>query len=310
MPASFPTLPIALAHCPDYTQAKVDEAVAQVLEASMIKPAAGSRLLIKPNLLRPHALTCTSPQVILAACKYFKNFNITLHVGDSPGFGSAKSVAQSLGLSSLLAPLGLAVVDLKSARKIALPHSHTSLRISRLALEADLILSLPRIKAHQQMGMSIAVKNCFGCIAGLGKAKVHSSHGNSHAQFAKLIMELYGKLPPVAALADGVTAMHVTGPSGGKPYQLGLIAASSNAQALDTAIYCLIGLAPHEVPLWLEALNLGLAGAHPKELSWPLLPGTAFDLTDFVLPALASPSFQPWFLIKSSLRRIWAQFKS
>ena len=160
------------------------------------------------------------------------------------------------------------------------------------------------------MGMSLAVKNCFGCISGLGKARVHSSHGASHAKFASLIMELFENLPPVAALADGITAMHVTGPSGGKPYQLGLIAASNNAQALDTAIYCLMGLAPQEVPLWQEALNLNLPGSLPKDLSWPLLPGTDFDLTNFVLPNLASPSFHPWFLLTSSARRIWARLKT
>ena len=302
--------PVALAACPNYTQPIVDDAVAKALEASQIKLTPGSTILIKPNLLRPHALTCTSPQVILAACKYFKEFNLNIQLGDSPGFGSAKSVAAHIGLTDLLAPLGIKVMDLNQARKVYLPRSQTHLNISRLALEADLILSLPRIKAHQQMGLSIAVKNCFGCIAGLGKARVHSSHGASHAKFARLIMELFETLPPVAALADGVTAMHVTGPSGGKPYQLGLIAASNNAQALDAAIYCLMGLSPQEVPLWLEALNLGLPGAHPKQLSWPLLPGTDFDLTNFILPPLASPSFHPWFLLKSSARRIWARVKA
>lgn len=302
--------PVALAPCPNYVQAKVDEAVAQALEASQIKLSASSTLLIKPNLLRPHEFTCTSPQVVLAACKYFKNFNLNIQVGDSPGFGSAKSVAAHIGLTDMLAPLGIKVLDLNSSRKINLPRSQTRLSVSRLALDADLILSLPRIKAHQQMGLSIAVKNCFGCIAGLGKARVHSSHGASHAKFARLIMELFKTLPPVAALADGINAMHVTGPSAGKPYPLGLIAASNNAQALDTAIYCLMGLSPQEVPLWLEALNLGLPGAHPKELSWPLMPGTDFDLTNFILPHLASPSFHPWFLLKSNVRRIWARMKA
>ena len=302
--------PVALARCPNYAQFEVDETVAKALEASQIKLSPGSNLLIKPNLLRPHKLTCTSPQVILAACKYFKQFNLNIQVGDSPGFGSATSVAAHIGLTDMLAPLGIKIVDLKSARKVSLSRSQTRLNISRLALEADLILSLPRIKAHQQMGMSIAVKNCFGCIAGLGKARVHSSHGTSHSMFARLVVELFNTLPPVAALADGITAMHVTGPSGGKPYQLGLIAASNSAQALDTAIYCLMGLAPQEVPLWQEALNLGLPGAHPKNLGWPLLPGTDFDLTNFVLPPLASPSFHPWFLLNSSARRIWARLKA
>lgn len=303
------SLPVALYPCASYDQQLVDQAVAKVLDAAEIRPVPSSRLLIKPNLLRSHELTCTSPQVVAAACKYFKNFNVHLMVGDSPGFGSAKSVAEFIGLNAILAPLGLRVIDLKASRKIKLPYSKTSLSLSKIALDADSIISVPRLKAHQQMGMSIAVKNSFGCISGLGKARVHATHGARHDDFAGLILEMYDQLPPVSALVDGIVAMHVTGPSYGKPYDLGLVAASASAVAMDTAIYCIMGLAPQEVPLWEAVLKENIEGSHPKHISWPLRAGMDFDLTDFVVPRLESPSFHPWFLLKSYFRRIVARLK-
>ena len=298
---------VALKACPDYTQSTLDLAVAEALWAAGVRPGAGARVLLKPNLLRPHVLTCASAEVIAAACKYLKDFDLNLTVGDSPGFGSAKSVAKFIGLSELLRPLGLGVTDLNKSRRVLLSGAQTSLAVSTEALDADLIISLPRLKAHQHMGLTLAVKNCFGCIAGLGKARVHTSHGNSHTSFAQLILELYAALPPVAALLDGVMAMHVTGPSAGKPYNAGLLAAAGSALALDTALYAMLGLAPAEAPLWQEALNMNLPGAHPKELAWPLQSWQDFDLTDFEVPALHSPSFHPWFLTKSLCRRIWSK---
>ena len=38
-------------------------------------------------------------------------------------------------------------------------------------------------------------------------------------------------------MADGLTAMHVTGPSKGQPFPLGLLGASPSAVALDEALW-------------------------------------------------------------------------
>lgn len=90
--------------------------------------------------------------------------------------------------------------------------------MSRLALECDALLSVPRVKAHAQMRVTLAVKNLFGCVCGLRKAVAHTVQGNTPGVFETCVAALWQALPPVAGLADGITAMHVTGPSGGSRF--------------------------------------------------------------------------------------------
>ena len=57
---------------------------------------------------------------------------------------------------------------------------------------------------------------------------------------------------PVAAVADGLTAMHVTGPSKGQPFPLGLLGASPSAVALDETLCAVLGLPREEVPAYIR----------------------------------------------------------
>ena len=44
------------------------------------------------------------------------------------------------------------------------------IEVSRLVLEADTIINLPKMKTHGQMLLTLGVKNLFGCIVGRRKA--------------------------------------------------------------------------------------------------------------------------------------------
>lgn len=155
-----------------------------------------------------------------------------VEVADSPGFGSAEAVARAVGLAQELKTLGLAVRSLNRPVAVRLD-TGACFKISRQALDCDLILSVPKVKAHGQMLVTLAVKNLFGCVSGLRKALIHAREGRQPDYFADCLAALWAALPPVAGLADGVCAMHVTGPSRGKPFALRLIGASASAVALD-----------------------------------------------------------------------------
>ena len=115
-------------------------------------------------------------------------------------------------------------------------------------------------------------------------------------------------LPPVAAVADGLTAMHVTGPSKGQPFPLGLLGASPSAVALDEALCAVLGLPLAGTPLGAalerrEAPGCRRAGWQPD---YVLARPEDFDSTGFILPdELMHTSFRPWRLFKSCLRRLW-----
>lgn len=307
-------IPVALRHLPPDGGPAPARVLPDLLDRAGL--AAGHSLrsahvLVKPNLLTATPLACTSPGVVTGVCRWLLEQGARVRVGDSPGFGTATAVARQIGLEDTLRPLGLRVETLSEARPLALPLRHggpVSFGVARLALESDLILSLPRVKAHSQMRLTLACKNLFGCVCGLRKALIHTRQGQDPAFFADCLAALWAGLPPVAAVADGLVAMHVTGPSKGQPFPLGLLGASPSAVALDEALCAVLGLPLSATPLGaaLErraAPGCGRAGwRHDYVLARP----EDFDSTGFVLPGeLMHTSFRPWRLFKSCLRRLW-----
>lgn len=310
-PRAAPSIPVpvALLRCARYDAPLVREAVARVLDASSLAIPRGLRVLVKPNLLMAKPLACTHPQVVAAACAWLLERGARVEVADSPGFGRAASVAKAIGLADTLRPLGLAVAppDRPVRVKLALPDGNRAhLMVSRRALECDLVLSAARVKAHGQMELTLTVKNCFGCVPGPRKALVHAREGREPAFFADCLAALWAALPPVAALADGITAMHVTGPSRGEPFDLGLVGASVSSPALDTALRQLLDVP--ETPLEAALARRATAGdtAALPEAAYPLLTPHECRVQGFMVPTeLKHTSFRPGQLAQSLCRRVW-----
>ncbi len=325
----FAPFTVALQHCSSYAPEQVQEAVNFVLQHSGILALnsqevteqqgqipslkRGMHVLVKPNLLRAQELACTHAHVMKALCIALQEQGIKVIVADSPGFGTAQSVAKSIGLQDALRPLGLSIQEFKGVQSLPLHFEHKDLGswgIARQALEADAIFSVPRIKAHSQMGMTLSVKNLFGCIVGLRKAMAHAVQGKDLEDFCHSILALYQALPPTVALADGVVAMHKKGPSGGEPFALHMLAASRKALALDTAIYALLHKKPCQIPLWQYAQKAKIPAAFEQNIHHiGVQPPHIYPSTqgvDFELPAhLMDVCFQPHRLLQSLAKRLW-----
>ncbi len=301
-------IPVHLARCAGYDHPDLPGTVAGLLGRVLPQGLAGVRVLVKPNLVGPRtiALATTHPSVVRAVCLALLEKGAEVRVGDSPAFGTARSMARLTGLSRALAGLPVAVVNLGRPRPLQLSFGAT-IGLSADACEAGLIVNLPKLKAHSQMRVTGAVKNLFGCVVGFRKALAHARHGDHGCRFASLILEVAAALPQTVSLVDGVTAMHESGPTGGKPYALGLLGASAVSQALDTALWTLLNLTPQVVPLWRAAATRGLPGADPAELAYPGLCPADFPAAGFVVPArLKAETFDPYRLIRGRLKSLCA----
>ncbi len=312
-------IPVALARCAEYDPDLLAPLATNLLASAGFVPSPGLRVLVKPNLLRPDPkkLVCTHARLIAAVCRCLLEHGCRVSIGDSPGFGSAPGVARSIGLPEALSavPGGKDISVLTLGAPVLRPLSlGGSVSLSRHALEADHILNLPKLKAHSQMRMTGAVKNLFGCVPGVRKAVLHARHGDKAkdgtACFSALIADIMAHLPPMTSLLDGVSAMHVTGPSNGRPYGAHLLAASSSPVALDTAVYTLMGLSPGQVPLWRELQRRAAPGAFAGDIEMAGESPEFFDFSGFVLPqSLTAESFNPFRLLRSTIRRLWAGFR-
>lgn len=304
------TASVALASCRDYEKKCLEERLESLLAATGLAVRPGERILVKPNLVSgKNPLACTEPALAAAVCAYALDHDADVTVADSPAFGSAALVAEKTGLQSALAPLGLRVETLNEPASRELSFS-AQIGVSRKALEADRIFNLPRLKAHCQMRLSLAVKNLFGCVTGIRKAIAHSRYGECENRFEAMILDIGDMLPPSINLLDGVTCMHKTGPTDGEALELGFLALSENPVALDTCIAHMLGLEPRDLTLWAEAVERGIPGASLEDLCFPLEQPDAFPCDAFIVPHILKPvSFRPSRLALSALKRLCAHFR-
>jgi len=302
----FESTTVALVSCPEYSSAVLTPAVDKVITAlDELEHPPGLQVVLKPNLIsaKRGPLACTEGAFIVAVARWFLDKGAKVCVGDSPAFGTATAVLDRLGVLEDLRYLGVSVSDFTSTRKLRL-HSGIRAAMAEDALNCDLLVNLPRIKAHAQTRVTLAVKNCFGCLSGLQKPWWHMVHGGESGPFAGLLVELLAVLPRTLTLVDGVRAMHNTGPVRGESYPLNILAAGMNPVAVDTALLSVLNVAPHRSPLWQAAADAEIPGSRLAELSFPLATPAEVQVSDFRVPkSLKSIRFHPVSFAVSSVRR-------
>lgn len=309
-------IPCALARCDNYGKI-LEENTEKIFLASKMSVRRGMKVLVKPNLLTAKALACTNPQIVALACKYLLDMGCKVEVADSPGFGRAQAVAHAIGLDTMLAPLGLKILPMD--KPIPLPLSpngsfkneKTIFMVSRRACECDFILSVPKIKAHSQMRITLAMKNCFGCVCGMHKALIHARDGRNPDRFAACLAALWRALPPMGAFVDGIIAMSITGPSRGVPFKLGFVGACRSVFAMDLVLLDVLGIPLEKSPLTFAASKIIDAPQTKMSIFFPMSQPQDFDATGFVVPEqLDHTSFSPARLAKSLGRRLLAALKA
>ena len=298
---------VSLCALANYETPQLEATIAGLVAAEFpVNEFRSSAVLLKPNLITATnwRIACTNGRFILAAARLFKDLGARVAVGDSPAFGSARTVLGRIGVLDELERLGVDVVEFSAHVPIQLPGGETA-RIARPALECDHLINLPKVKAHAQMRVTLAVKNYFGCISGLQKPWWHMAHGGVRGRFAPLLVELLSVLPQGYCLVDGVEAMHLTGPIHGEPYALGLLAGGRNPVAVDTGLLAVLGIDAYRCPLWAAARASGLHGTEVQQLHFTHDPPSALTAKDFVVPEELTPvRFNPVRFVKSSLQRL------
>lgn len=298
---------VALLAQASYAQPSLDRCVDRLLaDCAACASLRSARVLLKPNLItaRNGHLACTDSRLLTAAARWFIVQGARVQVGDSPSFGSARAVLEKIGALDELTRLGAEVVEFRQGVVVDLPGGLQA-PLAAPALDCDLLVNLPRVKAHQQMRVTLAVKNYFGCVSGFHKPWCHMRHGEARPRFAELIIGLLAVLPDGLSLVDGVVAMHGSGPVHGEPHPLGLLACATNPVAVDTALLAVLGIDPEQCPLWREARRVGLRGTRLDELHFPEAAPAELAVRDFVVPATLNPiRFNPFRFAINSLRRL------
>ncbi len=250
----------------------------------------GERILIKPNLLAPttpEQAVVTHPEVFRAVAELVVETGATALVGDSPPYRSLHKLMEKTGHLQASRNTGAEILEFRESVEVDIPGPFRKLLVSREAYEADGIINLPKLKTHGQMGLTLAVKNLFGCIVGMRKPEWHFRAGSDADLFATVILGTYTSLRPRLNIVDGILAMEGDGPGlGGTPKPLGWIVAGTDATAVDYAIAEALGLSPEELPLVRCAQRHGLQ-------TYPATEGDFKKPTAFRLPGEKNIVFGP-----------------
>jgi uncharacterized protein (DUF362 family)/Pyruvate/2-oxoacid:ferredoxin oxidoreductase delta subunit len=262
---------VAIQRCSTYSETEVAAAVRTAVESvgsldAIIRP--GDRVLLKANLLAPvapDAAVTTHPAVVKAVIALVREVGGEPFVADSPGFlfvGGEDSALTASGVKQAADEMGVESFQFEHIEQpyvdTEVPGSEWLDRIyaARLVLEADVIITLPKLKTHENTMLTGAVKNMFGAVATRTRKKAHRA--GSYERFSAAVVDIFSALTPAFAVMDAVVGMEGSGPRHGAPRQAGLVLASVDSVALDAVAAALIGFEPDEVATTRNAAGRGL----------------------------------------------------
>jgi len=261
-----------------------------------------SRVVIKPNLLAPASpdkAIVTHPLVIRAAVEYVLQKGICPQISDSNAMGSFEKVLKDSGIKDALKGLDVQYKEFKSSVKVDIGEPFGRIEIAEGALNADVLINLPKLKTHTQMLLTLGVKNLFGCIVGMKKPEWHLRTGVDREMFARLLVGIYKAVNPSLTIIDGILGMEGQGPGKrGIPRKLGVLIGGRNAIAVDIAVCRMLGISQDRLLTNKVAGDMGLIDDLIET------EGSHQEIKHFKLPAITPLVFGPKKLHKFMRRHL------
>lgn len=270
---------ISLAKCQNYESENVKVALKKLIDNlggidKFVK--SGQNVLVKANLLNNFKIetgATTHPSVIFALCEMLIEQGCNVTIGDSSG-----GLYNKMHMSSVYKVTGMTDVVANCDAKLNDDFGYTSVKfddgvvgksfdIIDVALKADVIINVAKLKTHSFTYYTGAVKNLFGLIPGIQKVQMHSQNANL-LKFFNFIIDIEEFIKDKLALniIDGVIGMEGAGPSAGKTREIKALLASSNAFAVDYVALKLTNAQPIDFPQFYLAKQRGIAPVSDEEI--------------------------------------------
>lgn len=215
----------------------------------------GKRIVLKPNLVEfdPKGVINTNPAVIEAAIDAFRTLGAAqVIVAEGPGHRRDNEYLLSAsGLYDVIREHKVRYVDLNSDDVRATPvrSSFTSFKelyLPETLFNADLLVSMPKLKTHHWAGVTLSMKNMFGIIPGT----VYGWPKNIlHWQgIENSILDINSSLPlPQFSIVDGIVGMEGNGPLQGQAKTAGVLLFGEDFVSVDASAARLMRLEPRKI---------------------------------------------------------------
>jgi uncharacterized protein (DUF362 family) len=252
----------------------------------------GKRVLLKPNLVEfePGTVINTHPHVLVGAAVACRRAGAReVVVAEGPGHRrDVEYLLSSTGTLRLLAGEKVPFVDLNHDDVHTVPlrswfTALPALSLPRSLLDADVVVSMPKLKTHHWAGITCSMKNLFGVVPGAvygwPKNLLH------FRGIDESILDLAATVRPHLAIVDGVVGMEGDGPIMGKPKTVGMILMGTDLVAVDASAARVMGLRPERIHYLAEA------GRFLGHLDPARIPMRGEPLERFVTPFAVLPEF-------------------
>jgi len=267
---------VALLRCETYEARGLDEVIAEAARIAHFPDVQGATVLIKPNMLNASPVSkavTTNPLFLGAVIRFVKSRGASrILVGDSPGWQPGTLVGRTSGIYDAVQQNGATWVDFRevSAHPVKNGKKLKNIPLTSFLDEADLVVNVPKLKNHQLMTYTGALKNLFGLLPGTAKSALHLQYP-SVLDFGEMLVDLALSISPTFCFMDGIIAMQGEGPGSGTPYPLGLVLASRSPAKLDWIAAQCVGYDPRRIPYLVDGLRRTLGTDTISDLStWSL----------------------------------------
>jgi uncharacterized protein (DUF362 family) len=215
----------------------------------------GKRIVLKPNLVEfdPKGVINTHPAVIEAAIGSFRSLGAReVVVAEGPGHRrDSEYLLTASGIYDVIKAHGVRYVDLNTddIRLTKLRSSFSNLKelyLPETLFNADLLVSMPKLKTHHWAGVTLSLKNMFGVVPGSvygwPKNALHWAGINGS------ILDINSSLPiPQFAIVDGIVGMEGNGPLQGQARQSGVLVLGDDFVAVDAISARLMMIEPRKI---------------------------------------------------------------
>jgi uncharacterized protein (DUF362 family) len=215
----------------------------------------GKRVALKPNFVEfdPNSAINTSPVLIAAAIEAFRSLGAaSVTVAEGPGHRRDNEyVLRASGLLDTLRDAKASYVDLNIDRVQPVEAGGRFSNLGRLYIgetvtNADLLISMPKMKTHHWAGVTLSLKNMFGimpgAIYGWPKNVLH------FAGIEPSILDINAALRvPRFNIVDGIVGMEGNGPIQGTARKSGVLVFGADPVAVDSTAARLMGIEPRNI---------------------------------------------------------------
>lgn len=250
------------------------------------------KVLLKVNLIgpkKPEKAATTHPEFVRAVGLLIKEYGASVFIGDSSGGAIAamaltkKSFIVS-GINKVADEEGFTVLNFDEVgpiKKEIEGNYSKDLYITKAIVDMDVVINLPKMKTHSMGIYTGAVKNLFGTIPGLRKAKYHMD-GPNPIDFGEFLADIHMAIDNMPLhIMDGIVSMQGEGPTSGATYPAGKVLVSEDPLSLDRIAIEMMGINPDRVSILKASIkrNIGVWDRASIEVV-----GDASKLKNYALP--------------------------